>query len=187
MNIFRQIDRTAILIDSANHASASQGSDIRWDYGKLRSWFLERTNLVRCYYFTGIPADPRDEFPMQKLLDWLSYNGYILVTKPIKTYRQEDGSTRMKSNLDIEIAVHALLMAPNVDHFIFFSGDGDFTFLVKTLQQQGKKVTAISSTMTRPTYMSQELRKQVDNFVELDDLANVTGAVLPERVSLAAN
>jgi len=49
--------------------------------------------------------------------------------------------------MDIELAIDAMELAPNIDHIVIFSGDGDFQSLVKSLQRQGVRVSVVS---TRP-------------------------------------
>ena len=39
------------------------------------------------------------------LLDWLDYNGFHIITKKAKTFTDRDGRTRIKGDMDIEIAV----------------------------------------------------------------------------------
>src|SRR5690348_4075902 len=77
--------------------------------------------------------------------------------------------------MDIELTVDALEMSPFFDHFVLFSGDGDFTALVAALQRRGKRVT-VASTLTTPTPMiSDELRRQADFFLDVAELAKTVG------------
>ena len=72
--------------------------------------------------------------------------------------------------MDIELAIDVLEMAPSVDHVVIFSGDGDFRRLVETVQRKGKRVSVVSTIRTSPPMVADELRRQADNFIELDDL-----------------
>ena len=77
--------------------------------------------------------------------------------------------------MDIELTVDALEMSPYYDHFVLFSGDGDFTALVAALQRKGKRVTVVS-TLTTPTPMiSDDLRRQADFFLDVAELAKTVG------------
>ncbi|HEU4549757.1 MAG TPA: NYN domain-containing protein, partial [Rhizomicrobium sp.] len=80
------------------------------------------------------------------------------------------GRRRVKGNMDIELAIDVLEMAPSVDHVVIFSGDGDFRRLVETVQRKGKRVSVVSTIRTSPPMVADELRRQADNFIELDDL-----------------
>jgi uncharacterized LabA/DUF88 family protein len=77
--------------------------------------------------------------------------------------------------MDLELAVDAMEMADHIDHFVLFSGDGDFRCLVEALQRKGKKVTVASSLKTSPPMMSDDLRRQADHFIELANLAQTLG------------
>ena len=77
--------------------------------------------------------------------------------------------------MDIELTVDALEMSSFYDHFVLFSGDGDFTALVAALQRRGKRVT-VASTLTTPTPMiSDDLRRQADFFLDVAELAKTVG------------
>jgi uncharacterized LabA/DUF88 family protein len=72
--------------------------------------------------------------------------------------------------MDIEIAVDMLEMAPHLDHMVLFSGDGDFRRLVQAVQARGVRVTVVSTLKSQPPMIADELRRQADVFVELNDL-----------------
>ena len=62
-------------------------------------------------------------------------------------------------------------MAPNIDHAVLFSGDGDFRQLLEAMQRRGVRVTVISTDRAQSPMVSDELRRQADAFVELQDLS----------------
>ena len=54
---------------------------------------------------------------------------------------------------------------------LLFTGDGDFCRLVEALQRRGAFVTIVSSLRTKPApVVADELRRQADAFLDLDDL-----------------
>jgi len=77
--------------------------------------------------------------------------------------------------MDIELTVDAMELAPRVDHIVPFSGDGDFRPLVESLQRQGVRVSVVSTIRSQPPMIADELRRQADNFIELDELREVIG------------
>ncbi|NHN22310.1 NYN domain-containing protein, partial [Bacillus amyloliquefaciens] len=81
--------------------------------------------------------------PIKPLVDWLDYNGFSVVTKPVKRFTDNSGHSRIKGNMDIEIAVDMLELAPHIDHAVLFSGDGDFRRVVQAIQARGVRVTVI--------------------------------------------
>jgi uncharacterized LabA/DUF88 family protein len=94
-----------------------------------------------------------------------------VVTKPIKEYVDPvTGHKRTKGNMDIEIAVGMMSMAPHYDHAVLFSGDGDFRSVVEAIQGMGKQVTVASSLLTQPPMIADELRRQADDFMELNSI-----------------
>ncbi len=98
-----------------------------------------------------------------------------MVTKPAKEYTDSQGRRKVKGNMDIELTVDAMELAPRVDHIVLFSGDGDFRPLVESLQRQGVRVSVVSTIRSQPPMIADELRRQADNFIELDELRDVIG------------
>jgi uncharacterized LabA/DUF88 family protein len=94
-----------------------------------------------------------------------------MVTKPTKEYTDAAGRRKIKGNMDIELAIDVMEMAQHLDHIVLFSGDGDFRRLVEAVQRKGVRVTVVSTIRSAPPMIADELRRQADNFVELQDLA----------------
>src|SRR4029079_2301725 len=94
-----------------------------------------------------------------------------MVTKPTKEFVDSMGRRRIKGNMDIELAIDMLEMAPHMDHAVLFSGDGDFRRLVEAVQRRGVRVTVASTMRSSPPMVSDDLRRQADSFIELQELA----------------
>ena len=47
---------------------------------------------------------------------------------------------------------------------------GDFRRLVEAAQKKGRRVSVVSTIRTQPPMVADELRRQADNFIELDEL-----------------
>ena len=167
-------EKIALFIDGANlYATAkSLGFDI--DYKRLLKEFHGRGRLVRAFYYTALVED-QEYSSIRPLVDWLDYNGYAVVTKPAKEFVDSLGRRKVKGNMDIELAVDAMEMADHLDHIVLFSGDGDFRPLVESLQRQGVRVSVVSTIRSQPPMIADELRRQADNFIELDELKDVIG------------
>lgn len=172
--MFYKDERLALFIDGANlYATAkSLGFDI--DYKLLRSEFARRGKLLRAFYYTAL-LESEEYSPIRPLVDWLHYNGYAMVTKAAKEFTDSQGRRKVKGNMDIELTVDAMELAPRIDHIVLFSGDGDFRPLVESLQRQGVRVSVVSTVRTQPSMIADELRRQADNFIELYDLREVIG------------
>ncbi len=168
--IFYPEERIAIFIDGANLYSAARGLAFDIDYKRLLDLFSTKGRLIRAFYYTTLVED-QEYSPIRPLVDWLDYNGYAMVTKPAKEFTDAMGRRRIKANMDIELAIDMLEMAHYIDHAILFSGDGDFRRLVEAVQRKGVRVSVVSTIRSVPPMVSDELRRQADNFIELQDLA----------------
>lgn len=179
MNLYPS-DRTALFIDGANLYSAARALNIELDFRRMLEWFRERTKLTRAYYYTAVTEG--EEFsPIKPLVDWLDYNGFSVVTKSAKRFTDADGHRRIKGNMDIEVAVDMMTMAPHLDHAVLFSGDGDFRRLVQAVQAQGTRVSVVSTLKCQPPMASDDLRRQADAFVDLVDVVGDFGRPKPAR------
>ena len=162
-------ERTALFIDGANLYSAARALNADLDFRKLLELYRGDGVLVRAYYYTAV-VEGEEFSPLKPLVDWLDYNGFSVVTKPVKRFTDAEGRSRTKGNMDIEIAVDMLELAPRLDHAVLFSGDGDFRRLVEAVQAKGVRVTVVSTLKSQPPQIADELRRQADAFVELADL-----------------
>ena len=169
--MFYEDERIAVFIDGSNLYLTARNLGLEIDYRKLKDFFSERGRLLRAFYYTAI-ADDQDYSPIRPLIDWLDYNGYTVITKPLKEFTDENGRRRVKGNMDVEIAVDMLNLAEHVDHVVLFSGDGDFRRVIESVQRRGVRVTVVSSTVTQPPMIADELRRQADHFLELKALEN---------------
>lgn len=168
MTIYKQ-ENVALFIDGSNLYAAARALGFDIDYKRLLAFFEQQGRLVRAFYYTALIED--QEFsPIRPLVDWLDYNGYTMVTKPTKEFTDADGRKKIKGNMDIELAIDVMEMAPHLDHIVIFSGDGDFRRLVEAVQRKGAKVSVVSTIQSQPPMIADELRRQADDFIELNDL-----------------
>lgn len=99
--------------------------------------------------------------------------GYKVVLKPVRRYRDSDGTLVTKANADLELAVDAIMQARELDYIVLLSGDGDFTRLVTACQDLGCRVDVIGL-----HFCSRELRETADHFV--------SGFLIPELLPVSA-
>lgn len=171
---FSRNERTALFIDGPNLFASMRQLGFEIDYRRLLSLFRGQTHFIRGYYYTAI-ADDQEFSSIRPLIDWLGYNGYCVVTKPVKEFLDSAGRRKLKANMDTELAVDAMRLSAHVDHLIIFSGNGEFRYLVAALQEQGRRVTVVSTLQTQPQMISDDLRRQADQFIELADLESEIG------------
>jgi uncharacterized LabA/DUF88 family protein len=177
---FHSDERVILLIDGANLYAATKALSFDIDYRRLLQVFGARCRLIRAIYYTALLED-QEYSPIRPLIDWLDYNGYTVKTKPAKEFTDASGRRKIKGNMDIDIAVDAFELAPSVDHFVLFSGDGDFRPLVEALQRLGKRVSVVSTIEAQPPMAADELRRQADQFIELASLEGVIGRAREAR------
>ncbi|RMF34928.1 MAG: NYN domain-containing protein [Alphaproteobacteria bacterium] len=172
--MFYRDERLALFIDGSNLYAAAKALGFDIDYKLLRGEFMRRGKLLRAFYYTAL-IENEEYSPIRPLVDWLDYNGFCMVTKPAKEFIDAMGRRKVKGNMDIELAVDAMEMAPHIDHMVLFSGDGDFRPLVAGIQRQGVRVSVVSTIRSSPPMIADDLRRQADNFIELEELKEVIG------------
>jgi len=172
--MFYPQERIGLFIDGSNLYAAARSLGFDIDYKRLLEVFSEQGHLIRAFYYTALIED-QEYSPIRPLVDWLDYNGYTMVTKPTKEFTDAAGRRKIKGNMDIELAIDAMEMAPHLDHMVLFSGDGDFRRLVESVQRKGLKVTVVSTVKSSPPMIADELRRQADYFLELEDLEDEIG------------
>lgn len=165
---FHPTERVALFIDGANLYSAARALGVDLDFKALRASFSDQAVLVRAYYYTAV-VEGEEFSAVRPLVDWLGYNGFSTVTKPAKRFTDPLGHSRIKGNMDIEIAVDMLELAPRLDHAVLFSGDGDFRRLVQAVQARGVRVTVVSTLKSQPPMIADDLRRQADSYIDIAD------------------
>lgn len=183
---FYQEEKIAIFIDGANLYASAKALDFEIDYKLLLQWIASQSRLIRANYYTALSED-QDYSPLRPLIDWLDYNGYNVIKKRTREFTDENGHKRIKGSMDVELAVDMMEMSEQADHIILFSGDGNFRRLLEGVQRKGTRVTVVSSLKTNPIMISDDLRRQADHFLELNDLANEIDRITEEEQYKYAN
>jgi uncharacterized LabA/DUF88 family protein len=89
-DILHEDDRFAIMIDGANLYQSARALGFDIDYRLLLDTFARCARLVRACYYTAL-LDDQEYSPIRPLVDWLDYNGYSVVTKPLKEFTDASG------------------------------------------------------------------------------------------------
>ncbi len=191
------VTRVAAFIDGANLYPAAKATGRDIDFRLLKSWLGgERAGevpphdpswrLLRAAYYTALVESDDGEFQsIRPLIDWLSYNGFSMRSKPARPYIDAVGQRRVKGNIDVDLAVDAMAMAATgrCDDMVLFSGDGDFVPLVREVQRAGVRVIVVSALKVHPPMVADELRRQADEFICLSDLIKIVGRDPAARAS----
>ena len=179
---FSPLERLGLFIDGANLHGTVRALGFELDFKRLLTMLREQGRLVRANYYTTLIEDAEEYCSIRPLIDWLDYNGYTTVTKPVRPSPDLDGR-RARGKIDVELAVDAMRLQRGLDHILIVSGNGDFISLVSALQELGKRVSVISTLATNPPMIADELRRQADHFIDLVDLKEQI--FRPQRTSQA--
>ena len=136
--------------------------NIGWelDYSKFRNHLADKYNVVKAYYFIGeVPG-------MEQLYSNLRKYGFDLIFKP--PIKDKDGN--YKGNVDAELVLQAMIDLKKYDGAVIVTSDGDFSCLVKYLNEVGKlKRLLAASRYGCSKYLRQAAGSKVDY---MDDLRN---------------
>jgi uncharacterized LabA/DUF88 family protein len=151
--------RVAIFIDGLNllHTALQLGIEI--DYLKLLCRLTNSSRLLRAFFYTGVDLTNEKQ---QGFLLWMRRHGYRVVTKDIVLL----ADNLKKSNLNIEIAVDMINLAPYYDTAVLVSGDGDLAYAVNAVSRMGDRVEVVSLRTTT----SDSLIDVADCFIDLDSI-----------------
>jgi uncharacterized LabA/DUF88 family protein len=137
-----KMKKIAVFVDGSNFYYTQKELGWKVDSERLLDYCKQYGEVIEAIYYTGVSSEGNQ----RKFHDWLAYNGYSLVTKPIKTITDfATGHTTQKANLDIEIVLDMFNMIDRYDMAILVSGDGDFERALQQLKSRGKEVKVISS------------------------------------------
>lgn len=167
----QHVEKVAVFIDAVNldYTIKSLNLEGKFNWLRFKQLFNNRNTYCVCMrYYTAIDELPNGERPIQRLLDFLSDNGYELVTKKAKAYTS-NGTRRVKGNIDVDLTCDVMQMASLVDRVVLVTGDGDFAELVRRVQLMGKRVTVVSSRESNPPMLSGDLRRAATNLIDLAD------------------
>ncbi len=173
-------NKIALFVDGANCYGSAKALGFDIDYKRLLREFGSRGSLVRAFYYTAVIED-QEYSSIRPLVDWLDYNGFTVVTKATKEYVDAAGHRKIKGNMDVELAINAMELAEHIDEMVLFSGDGDFRALVEAVQRRGVRVTVVSTVATQPAMIADELRRQADAFIDLNELQSNIGRIPSTR------
>lgn len=160
--------KTLVLIDAANASAACRQVGKFIDWSKFRAWCEQFGFITHMNYYTAVLSDENGEQKLRRLLDYLNYNGYNVVEKSAKRYTNEGGETKVKGNMDVEIATDIMLHAKNVDMIILMTGDNDFAYAVRAAQVLGTHVVLVS--LKDGNFCGADIRRTADKFIDLADV-----------------
>lgn len=135
--------------------------------------------LAGAFWYAGL-KDPSDQRPFR---DALTSLGFTVRTRPLRELSPPDSPRRpaeprhleprpaeqkqfVRANLDVEVALDLMMVAPRTDVVWLLSGSRDLDRLVEVLRAQGLRITLMST----EGMVARELRNAADGFVDLASL-----------------
>ncbi len=170
--------RIGVFVDVQNlyHTAKALWPGTKINYRVLRDYILSQAPDPRAVTFQAFTAINPEWKAQEQFLWALSHIGYRIITKPIR--RMPDGS--IKGDMDLEMALEVLYMAPYLDEIVLVTGDGDFVPLVHQLVWMGKVVRVIGP----GRLTAQELGLVAHSFVSLD---HIEGILISEDADVPVN
>lgn len=156
-------ERVGLFIDGPSLHATCKALDLSIDFARLLALFRAKARLVSATYY-AVVSDTEPCSWLTPLLDWLALNGFKTVVS-----RQREGA-RGAGRMAISLAVDSMMHAQALDHIVIVSGNECYRHLVATLQETGKRVSLLSTLVTRPPMVADALRRQADQFVDIVDL-----------------
>jgi len=103
------------------------------DFAKFRRFLKDRYHVDTAFLFIG--NKPGNE----GLYAYLQRVGYVTVLKPTTSFKDGDGQTKVKGNVDTDLVLYAAAQEiDNYDKAVVVSGDGDFLSLYEYLEAKDK-------------------------------------------------
>ncbi len=150
--------RVGVFIDVANmYFSARTLYNARVNFGKIVERGVSGRLLVRAIAY-AVKADVPEE---QNFFEALNKMGIEVYTKDLQTFY--DGER--KGNVDMELAIDTLKLAPKLDVVVLVSGDGDYRILLQHLKAQGCRVEVIAFKKSAAS----KLIDEADDFINLEE------------------
>lgn len=166
-----------VYIDGSNIFYTQKQIGWSIDWAKAKKILQENYNVLEIRYYTGLKEGDKK---MDRYLKYLRTINFTIITKPLKKIKLRNTKNSLKTsktpfiykaNFDVEIAVDILLDKSKLTKIILFSGDSDFSYLIKKLKKSGKRVIIFSSRKT----LSWELKLVASELHYLEDLKNKIG------------
>lgn len=170
--------KVVVLIDLAN---ISYGFDIikknrrmspgtKIDYNKLISHITSGSEVIDKSIYLGTNKSGNEK-GQQGFLTYFRKNGFNVITKECKIIKQDDGSTKIKANFDVEIATDCCthIWQRECKEIILISGDSDFAYLLQKARDFDFQISVVSTQATISTELREGV-KETGRLILLDDV-----------------
>lgn len=177
MNVTKSSSKAGVYIDVSN---IYRNGGSRMQYDVLREFACrDGVELVRLNAYVSFDADraKKDRAYNEntnRFFSVLRDYGYKVIVKEVKWYEDDSGKRFGKANADLDLAVDMLLQSQNLDRILLVTGDGDFTQVVRAVQNRGCRVEILAL-----DNVSMELRHEADMYI--------SGYIVPNLLPTSTN
>lgn len=172
LSYFKTFERTSVLVDVANINWTSRFHGRHVDWEQVIRVFKRAGPIDKAYYF--VATTPVMSTVRQAELERLRDVGYTLYLKECTVRKSSSDRSPIKANVDVDLALTAVLDCDDSDHIVIMSGDGDYVPLVKRLQAMGKFVTVVTPMSRQNSTTSQALMREANHVVNLLEISGAT-------------
>ena len=159
--------KVIVFIDGSNIYFAQKKLGKWLDWVKVKKFLDKQYHILGYQYYVGIRTHDKKS---QLFLKKLKTIGFKVITKPVKVLIDEQGHYIEKANFDVEITGDVLKNLHKVDIVVLFSGDSDFTYLIKLVHEDKKKFYVFSSSRT----IAWDLKLKADKYFLLEHMSYLT-------------
>ena len=156
--------KTALLIDSNNLYRRAKDHDFHIDYVKLVQILSQRCDLDFKGVFSVVDREN------ESAVEWAEYmrsHGFKLHVRDLRRFNTPTGIEVEKRNTNVDLAVAALTLDPEIKHVIIGSCDSDFIPLITALQAKCITVSLLAFVIGS----GESLLRTPDNFYNMANLA----------------
>lgn len=167
--MFSSSEKIAVLIDGPSLNAVANILNVRIDFKNLRMALAKRGRIGVLKYYTCVDVE-QETNSIMKLLDWLEYNGYRVLRKPVRPTTGPDGHRVFKGSVSAELATDMILMASKVDHILLFANSIDYLYPIAAVKRLGVHVTLASASEPSGFKLKDELRRVADDLLDISEL-----------------
>ena len=102
------------------------------DYQKLAKYLKERFKVDKILYYSGLDKNNKKQI---KFYNRIAKYGYELKLVPVKVFK----NGRIKADCDSRMTFEIMKMFCEYNNAIFFTGDGDFLYVLEYLKKETNK------------------------------------------------
>jgi Uncharacterized conserved protein, COG1432 len=154
--------RVGVFCDVENVVSTFALIKQKVRFERLLNFVKEESEREGKILWKAVAFVPKKE-SHENLINALSFQGWRVIKKPVRTLPY--GS--IKANMDLDMAIEVLQTSPYLKEIVLITGDGDFVPIIDLLSKMGKRVWVIG---TRKGSVAIDLIRVSDKYINITDI-----------------